>query len=388
MQIQNTSPQSLQRLRRELLIYFLACLLFLSVGYFLLRWAWGPRDALVWLVPAALLAVYLFASLWKRLDTNRPAETGAAGLYPTLGLANGITISRAILITGLAGFMFAPPGPGWLAWAPGVLYLAAAAMDFMDGYAARVTRRTTRLGETLDMEWDSIAALVGTAVLVNYGQAPLAYLLVGVARYWFLAGLWIHRRRGYPVQPDLPPNRFRRPLAGVQMGFIGVALLPVFGPPSTWVAAILFMIPHQVGFVYDFLVITGRGKSAVDKNRPAPAAFRALPEVIILVLRALLVGLLVNLVIYQAGWGIPPLGSLIVAALAALAVLLGAAGRVVTLVMLLLAGLNLQVAPLEWRYWLIFFVSAVLFLTGTGRYSLWKPEDWLIDHRAGEASPQ
>lgn len=169
------------------------------------------------------------------------------------------------------------------------------------------------------------------------------------------------------------------------MGFIAVALLPVFAPPFTWVAAVLFMIPHQVGFVYDYLSVTGRAEQDRAQQRSSIRAGRDPREVIILALRALLVGLLVNLALYQAGHEAMSIGVLIIVSLAALALLLGVTGRVVALGLLLLAGISLQTAPLEWRYWFILFFSSVLFLTGTGRFSLWKPEDWLIDHRAGEA---
>jgi hypothetical protein len=169
------------------------------------------------------------------------------------------------------------------------------------------------------------------------------------------------------------------------MGFIGAALLPVFGPPATWAAAILFMIPHQLGFLMDFWVLTRRKNPSANQARALLRAVRGLPEITIIILRAVLVGVLVNLIIYPAGVGMPPLGVQLIAGLAALAVFVGAAGRVVTLILLLLAGLTLRIDPMEWRYWLILFVSTVLFFTGTGRYSLWKPEDWLIDHRAGEA---
>ncbi len=375
--------QLIAYLRREWLIYVLAAGLFLAGGFLVLRQTWGMRYLLPWLVTAGALAGYLFGFLWKHLAENRPQGVTDGGVFPTLGLANGITITRAILIAALAGFVFLPPEHGWMAWAPGLLYLFAAIMDYLDGYAARITRRTSRLGEALDMQWDSIGVMVGALILVIYGQAPVFYLLVGVARYWFLFGLWVHRRRGLPVH-DLPASRFRRPLAGVQMGYIAVALLPVFAPPFTWIAAVLFMLPHQVGFIHDYLSVTGRAKQSQARERSSNRAGQDLRETFILVVRALLVGLLVNLALYQAGHVVISIGVLIISSLAALALLLGVTGRIVALMLLLLAGASLQTAPLEWRYWFILFFSAILFFTGTGRFSLWKPEDWLIDHRAGE----
>lgn len=385
MEIEATNQQQhIQNMRREWLLYALATGLFLAGGFFLLRQAWDIGFVLRWLIAAAALAGYLFAFLWRHLPENRPQGMIEASVFPTLGLANGITITRAVLIAALGGFVFLPPERGWAAWAPGLLYLVAAIMDYLDGYAARITRRTSQLGEALDMQWDSIGVLAGALILVVYGQAPVLYLLVGVARYWFLFGLWVHRRRGLPVL-NLPTSRFRRPLAGVQMGYIAVALLPVFAPPFTWIAAVLFMLPHQAGFIRDFVSVTGLAKRNEARERSSTHTGWDLQNAVILVIRALLIGLLVNLALHQAGSAVTSIGVLVIAGLAALALLLGVTGRIVALVLLLLAGAGLQTTPLEWRYWFILFFSAVLFLTGTGRFSLWRPEDWLIDHRAGEA---
>lgn len=62
----------------------------------------------------------------------------------------------------------------------------------------------------------------------------------------------------------------------------------------------------------------------------------------------------------------------------------GAAGRAASLGMAILSGFILRANPGDVLYWAILFAGIGLFLAGTGRYSLWKPEDWLIYHRAGE----
>ena len=91
--------------------------------------------------------------------------------------------------------------------------------------------------------------LAACLLLIQYGQAPVWYILVGLARYLFVFGLWLRQKMGLTNYP-LPPNRIRRGLAGSQMGFIAVILLPVFTPPATLVAATLFMTPFSIAFLH------------------------------------------------------------------------------------------------------------------------------------------
>ncbi len=61
-------------------------------------------------------------------------------------------------------------------------------VDLLDGYVARVTRRESRLGAILDMEFDGLGILIASAVAVQYDKIPAWYLLLGVARLLFVAG--------------------------------------------------------------------------------------------------------------------------------------------------------------------------------------------------------
>jgi hypothetical protein len=66
-------------------------------------------------------------------------------------------------------------------------------------------------------------------------------------------------------------------MAGVHMGFVGLALIPAFSATLLKHAAMLFMLPFLFGFVWDWLVVTGRlGDEAADRWRcffydPAPS---------------------------------------------------------------------------------------------------------------------
>lgn len=383
-----TAQNALRSLRREWAVYLIASLVFVLAGFATLWNFWEPRYALRWLVVTLALVAYQFGYLYRHLTDNRLKGAPDAPIFSDLGLANGLTTVRSVFTAALAGFLTAPWPGGWLAWAPGVLYMTSAIMDYLDGYIARITGRTTVLGEDLDMRWDGTGMLFGAVLSVLYGQTALPYLLVGLARYLYLLGLWVREKRGQPVY-DLPPSRFRRALAGVQMGFVAVVLLPVYGPPATQLAAVLFMLPLLIGFVRDYLWATGRLERPVQGQPARPSRMRE--QVIFyipLALRALLVVLLVNLIVYQAQQPEPGWGKIILAGLAVLAVGMGAAGRLFALVVLLMSGFGLRAAHLEWRYWLILVFSFMLFISGTGRYSLWKPEDWLIYRRAGERAIQ
>lgn len=384
---QNDLPdhiKALARLRAETLRLALFASVSLLAGYWVLQAAWDRRFAAFWLLVAGAFAVYQFRYLWRNLEANHPQEGGQT-LYDTLGPANRITVVRAVLAGALAGFLPGPWPQNWLAWAPGVLYLAIAILDFVDGYVARVTKRSTRLGELMDMQWDGAGLLFGAALAVRYGQTPAWFLVVALARYIFLLGEWLLRRSG--KQPfELDHSMIRRALAGMMMGFTGVVLLPVFTPPPTHVAAALFVMPFLVHFTRDFLWVSGNiGPRAGGRSAAGLGLQRAARNLLPLVIRAIEVILLVLLLVEQRRLGFSQPGIAVVAALALPALVMGAAGRVVALAVLLSTGFGLQISPAYGLYWLILLNSTLLFLVGTGRFSLWKPEEWLIHNRAGEA---
>lgn len=344
-----------------------------AAGFWAVTGVWGA-DAWRWAAPALLLVIYQFFHLVRNLDLNTPVDAPGE-VFATLGAANWITLLRAQMLALLVGFVFASPAEGWLRWAPGGLYLAAALLDFADGAAARLSGRSTRLGAILDMQWDGVGVLAGAMLLVLSGETPAWFVLVGLARYLFIFGMSFRARRGWPTF-DLPPDPARRALAGVMMGFIAVALLPVFGPPITTVATYLFSLPFLVGFTRDWLVVSGA--LAPPRRRVG------LPQAIPLLIRLAVTGVLVWMLVDQVSTHFPQPALAAVAGIAALSVLLGAAGRATAIVAMLSAGLALQSLSADVRLWAVLCGSILLFFTGTGPLSLWKPEEWLIEHRVGD----
>lgn len=218
------------------------------------RW-WSTADATQWAVPVIAVLGYELWLVWRGLVAERAG--GGQSARTRLGPGNALTIGRGVLVALLAGFLLVPLPSGALARLPGALYALSVLLDFLDGQIARRSGDATDLGETLDLEFDALGLLVAPLLAVRYGQLPVQYLAVGAARYAFAVGLWIRRRRDLPVRP-LPASWVRRVLAAVQMVVVSAALLFIVRPPLSTAIATLAMVPFLVGFLRDWLAVTGR----------------------------------------------------------------------------------------------------------------------------------
>ena len=224
---------------------------------------WQTRHGLQGIVQAAIITAYVLILLRIGMPLNYHPRKKV--LHSNLGYGTWITITRAMLIAILAGYLFQPwPQsrlfPGRLSWTPGTLYLAASLLDYLDGRVARAGKHETRLGAFLDINIDALGLLITPLLAVWYGQLPMAYLSVGAAYYLFIIGIRLRKKYSKPVF-ELKPRRSARVIAGFQMGFVGIALLPVISPPITRAAAYLFMIPLLAGFVRDWIFISGYSKT-------------------------------------------------------------------------------------------------------------------------------
>jgi len=222
-----------------------------------------------WLAAAAAVAGFELWFLWRSLERNRPAGDGgdapdgslgsggtAPEPYPTLGVANRVTLARGGLFAALGGFAAVAPRPPLL-WLPAACYAAGTALDWVDGTLARTRGRPTVLGAKLDLAFDTIGFALAPLVGVLWGRLPVWYLSLAAARYVYRAGVALHRRRGGRVR-DLPDSRLRRPLAGLHMACLAVALAPVL-PASTVAAVAAVVLPPSLAvFARDLLAVTGR----------------------------------------------------------------------------------------------------------------------------------
>mgnify|MGYP001814236168 FL=1 len=213
-------------------------------------------------IPAVLVMIYILSLLRCNLRLNIRGED--QDLRAALGPANWITLARGGLIAILAGFMFQPwpgrpHGPGWSSWIPGAVYIFAVVGDTLDGFIARASATSTRLGELLDTRIDALGILVACLLAINYGQLPGYYISAGLAYYLIKSAIWLRKKSGRPCS-EVRPRPGARVVAGIQMGFLGIALLPLLSPQLTHIAAVLILIPFLAGFLLDWRVASGYGK--------------------------------------------------------------------------------------------------------------------------------
>ena len=219
----------------------------------LLRGLFPSDEMFRWVFHPATIAGCCWAGqLWYvGHSVNTPQVAGRL-----IGLANGLTVLRGGLYAVVAGFVVVPSATG-LAWVPAVCYGAGAVLDRMDGAVARTVGQQTELGTRLDMAFDTFGFVAAPLVAVLWGQLPVWYLSISAARYVFLAGVYWRRYQGRPVY-DTPDSNLGRYLAGVQMAFITVALVPTAPTSVVWTVAPFVLAPSLLVFGRDLLAISGR----------------------------------------------------------------------------------------------------------------------------------
>jgi CDP-diacylglycerol---glycerol-3-phosphate 3-phosphatidyltransferase len=202
-----------------------------------------------WLFLTGGVLVYEFWFLHRHLSRNNQDDG-------SLGAPNVITLIRGILYAVVGGFLVVPPVEE-VRWIPGLCYGTGVTLDFLDGWVARQTNRESTLGAKLDLAFDTLGVLVASLVAVFWGWLPIWYLAISAVGYLFRGGTAYRRYRGRYVA-SLPPSRVRRPLAALHMIVITLALVPVLSADVIVPFATVVMIPSLLGFVRDWLVVSGR----------------------------------------------------------------------------------------------------------------------------------
>lgn len=359
-------------------------------------WPYSGR----WLSLSGLVLVYGLWILWRHLPGNhRPGETE---LLPSIGPGNALSLLRGLCIGLIAGFLFGPWPMGALAWVIVLLYTLADIADYFDGYLARRANHVTSLGSALDMEFDSLGTLVVILLAVSFGQLPWWYLTLGLARYLFVAGLWLRRRLDRPIF-EMTPSAHRRIFAGFQMGFLSVVLWPILPRSMAVIAGTIFAAATGLGFLRDWLVASG----VIDPNHPTyrrtqSQLYHLFVRQLPLLWRSLLVICLLSILAaaspllqpelwrgHIASWGLPGAGFL-ATILALIAILgipfigLGILGRLTALALMLPIGFDVATRGLEWDNGLAIVSAVFIQLLGTGPVSLWPLEERYMYHRLGE----
>lgn len=325
---------------------------------------------------ASLLWAFSLWHAWTRVPLNK--RSSSADALPDLGLANGLTLVRAWLIALTGGFLLQPIPTEHIAWLPGICYSLAAALDRVDGFIARRSRRTTLMGAELDTVFDALGLLVAPLLAVQYGKVHWSFLAVSAAYYIFIAGVHWRTRHGRPVYPLLP-SQLRRAFAGFQMGFVALVLLPVFPAHTTRWMALAFMLPIVIGFWVDWLVVSGR----IDGKDPRTLA--AFAQVDSISKSFLLPALRALTAVFTAAFVFttPSLATVHLTIVAAFAVLMltGLGARIAALG-LLLVGIYSITEPTNLHITWLCLVSWVLLL-GPGRFCLWRGDDQWVNRQDG-----
>ncbi len=338
--------------------------------------------AIRWSIPTVVVLSWFLWRLRTSLDRNHPPDV--PGLHPSLGAANVITMARAALAASLAGFLFQTPimaaGTVW-DWLPGLVYLSVVAMDFADGQVARITGNVTCLGAYLDTQADALGLLLAGLLLVISAKAPLPYLWVGIGYYLLQAAIRLRRAVGCSVKP-VPPRPDARWVAGCQMVFAALALLPVFKPEATQPAAWVMALALGASLGMDWHIIC---RSAVSPDRTSPRTRGGMARAVLarslpLALR-FAVALSLILAVFATpddGWrDVPAPVRVGVLACAALCVL-GVVARVAAMLLSLLCGFWLVPAMPAGAATLTLTAALSLVMTGAGDVRLWQPEDRIL----------
>ncbi|MCB8943836.1 MAG: CDP-alcohol phosphatidyltransferase family protein [Ardenticatenaceae bacterium] len=378
-----------------------------------LRWQW-LAVTLLWgvlftlllpqeILPHPLLTVLCFAFclviLWVGLADNH--REGESQLLSGLGLGNHLTLLRGLAISLAASFVFAPRPVGWLAWLPMLLYTFADVADYFDGYLARITHHATKLGSKLDIEFDGLGMLVVTVWGVWQGMLPAWYLLLGVARPWFILGLWWRQRRGKPVY-EMVSSEHRRIFAGFQMGFMSAVLWPIIPPEMTQIGGTILGLATGLGFVRDWWTVNGR----LDPTNPTfqkhwrqighfcrlwlPLGLRLwLPLAVVMIYLPLpdkLTPPAWSALLASWGMGGTAVWATLLAIIGIIGTLLvvsGIMGRLAAFFLVFPIGFDM--ATIGLTLWNGTATAAVtyLMLLGMGRLALWQPEERFIRQRLG-----
>lgn len=386
----HTSSTDHNKLRAELTRLMLAGVFALLLAGWLLGILTGSTTAVLYLLASIALWLLVWQQSHSRLALNRADDTSP--LYPGLGWANRMTIGRGWLIAATGGFLVLPEmlnAYPLLLWVAAALYSLAAILDRADGFVARRTGQTTLLGARLDTVFDALGLLVAPLLALQHDKSHASYLLVSVAYYLFVLGIRFREKQQLPVYP-LAPSLLRRSLAGFQMGYIAVVLWPPFNAEVTVPAGFGFMVPLLVGFLVDWLVVSGRltpqqGINAWFRHGHNITRQWLLPMLrAALAVTAVLVASRLDPVVSAPSQLIfSPLALNTLLALGVLMMVLGLAGRAGAIMVLMLLAWAVPLPVMSAAFVVILTTTIAILLLGCGRFSLWQADDDWVNRQDG-----
>ena len=174
---------------------------------------------------------------------------------PMIFPADWVTLTRALLIAGVAGLVADSFSRPVSVTALVTLSIVALVLDAVDGQVARRTGTATALGGRIDGEVDAfLILLLSIAVSRDYGGWVLA---IGAARYALLLAGWLIPWLAAP----LPPRYWRKVVAAVQGIVLTVAVSGLLDHLAGMiaVAAALLLLAESFGHDVIWLYRTGAG---------------------------------------------------------------------------------------------------------------------------------
>jgi phosphatidylglycerophosphate synthase len=162
------------------------------------------------------------------------------------GVANGVTLGRAVLISVLVALLGETAAPQ-VAWLVVVLAVVAVLLDGVDGKLARSRGETSAFGARFDMETDALLIMVLALLVWQHDKAGAWILLAGLLRYLFVAA-------GYAAPwlgAALPPSRRRQAVCVVQIVSLIGALAPFVPPDASALLALVGLVALGWSFGID-----------------------------------------------------------------------------------------------------------------------------------------
>ena len=190
-----------------------------------------------------------------------------------LSPADWVTLARATLAVGVAALVahsFNQAVPVTLLVSLAVIALG---LDAVDGWVARRTRTTAKLGARFDAEVDAFLILVLSVYVARPAGAWV--LAIGAARYAFLAAGWL-----LPwMREPLPPRYWRKVVAATQGIVLTIAAADVLPPALTQaiLVAALALLAESFGRDVWWLWSTRHATHARAAVGASPAVDLAVP---------------------------------------------------------------------------------------------------------------
>jgi phosphatidylglycerophosphate synthase len=198
-----------------------------------------------WIVGLATGSAATALLVTARMRSDQPA------IFP----ADWVTLTRALLIAGVAGLVADSFGRPMSVTALVTLSAVALVLDAVDGQVARRTGTATPLGARMDGEVDAfLILLLSIAVSEDYGTWVL---VIGAARYALLLAGWLIPWLAAP----LPPRYWGKVVAAVQGIVLTVAASGLLDRRAGMiaVAAALLLLAESFGRNVIWLYRTGAG---------------------------------------------------------------------------------------------------------------------------------